>query len=108
MMDAVIIDAIRTPIGALGGSLSAIASCVLREDKMNEAGTSIEFLIMLGILGMLTYELLSSEVINEKSVRRVISRNKRPGLFWFVVGFQLVVLIWMLLELLRIVDILKW
>jgi len=43
MMDAVIIDAIRTPIGALGGSLSAIASCVLREDKMNEAGTSIEF-----------------------------------------------------------------
>jgi hypothetical protein len=56
----------------------------------------------------LTYELLSGKVINEKSVRRVIFRSKRPGMFWFVVGFQLVVLIWMLLELFGIVDILKW
>ncbi len=65
----------------------------------------MEFLIALGVLGILTYELLSGEVINEKSVRRAISRSERPGMFWFVVGFQLVVLLWMLLELLGIVDI---
>jgi hypothetical protein len=65
----------------------------------------MEFLIALGVLGMLTYELLSGEMINEKSVRRVISRSEHPGMFWFVVSFQLVVLLWMLLELLGIVDI---
>ena len=65
----------------------------------------MEFLIALGVLGMLTYELLSGEMINEKSVRRVISRSEHPGMFWFVVSFQLVVLLWMLLELVGIVDI---
>jgi len=67
----------------------------------------MEFLIMLGILGMLAYELFSGKVINNKSVRRVISRSERPGLFWFVVGFQIVILIWMFLELLGIVNIIN-
>jgi hypothetical protein len=67
----------------------------------------VEFLIALGVLGMLTYELLSGKVINNKSVRRVISRSEHPGLFWFVVGFQIIILIWMLLELLGIVDIIS-
>ena len=65
----------------------------------------MEFLIALGVLGMLTYELLSGEAINEKSARRVISRSERPGIFWIVVGFQLIVLLWMLLEFLDIIDI---
>jgi len=74
---------------------------------MNEARMGMELSIMLGILGMLTYELLSSEVINEKSVRRVISRSERPGMFWLVVGFQLIILIWMLFELFGVVIFLK-
>jgi len=50
----------------------------------------------------------SGEVINEKSVPRKIFRSKQPGKFWITVGFQFVILIWMLLELLGVVDILKW
>lgn len=65
----------------------------------------MEFVIALGMLGMLTYELLSGEVINEKSVRRVVSRNERPGMYWIAIGFQLVILLWMLLEFFSIVDI---
>ncbi len=68
----------------------------------------MEFLIALGMLGILMYELLSGEVINEKSVQRVIFRSKQPGKFWITVGFQFVILIWMLLELLGVVDVLKW
>jgi hypothetical protein len=68
----------------------------------------MEFLIALGMLGMLAYELISGEVINEKSVQRVISRNKQPTKFWITVGFHFVILAWMLLELFGVVDILKW
>ena len=68
----------------------------------------MEFLIMLAMLGILTYELISGEAFNEMSRRTGISRSKHTGLFWFVVGFQIIVLIWMFLELLGIVDVLKW
>jgi len=67
----------------------------------------MEFLIMLAMLGILTYELISGEAFNEMSRRTGISRSERPGLFWFVVGFQIIVLIWMFLELLGIVDIIN-
>jgi hypothetical protein len=67
----------------------------------------MEFLIMLGMLGILTYELISGEGFNEMSRQTGISRSKHPGLFWFAVGFQIIILIWMFLELLGIVDIIN-
>lgn len=67
----------------------------------------MEFSIMLVILGILAYELITGEGPTEMSRRTGISRSKNPGLFWFLVGFQVVILVWMLLELLGIVDIIN-